>query len=51
MTEKMFKVKCEVCKEEIIENFFYRREDTFNAIGICCYDDYKDKNKLFKVKR
>jgi len=47
----MNKAECEVCKEEIIENFFYRKVDNFNAIGLCCYEDYKDKDNLFEVRR
>jgi hypothetical protein len=48
---KIIKAICGICKEEIIENFFYRRTDDYSAIGICCYDDYKEKDKLFEVKR
>ena len=47
----MIKAICHVCKEEIIENVFYRRSDNFEAVGICCYDEYKEKEILFDVRR
>lgn len=47
----MITAMCDVCKEEIIGNNFWRREDNYKVIGLCCYDDYKDKDKLFDVIR
>ncbi len=47
----MIKAICSICKEEIIENIFYRRSDNLEPVGICCYDDYNNKDILFDVKR